>query len=332
MERFRQVVEFSPNAFVLIDRGGLISMVNHQTERLFGYHREELLGQPVEILLPERFREKHPEHRAGFFSNPVPRAMGGGRDLFGRRKDGSEVPVEIGLNPIQTSDGLFVLAAVVDITERRAAQEEMKRMNERLRAALTQNELLLKEVHHRVKNNLQLIISIIDLQIGTIKNEPQKEIFRKVIERIHSMALVHESFYRSPDLSKIEFGQYLRALVNNLLQAFEGGRSIQIHIDCPELYLDVDKAVLCGLLLNELITNSLTHAFEGREEGAIRVEVRRAGPMTDICYRDDGAGLPKKIGSDTLGFTLIRDLGSQLGHIVFPEEGESGYKIRMKTG
>jgi PAS domain S-box-containing protein len=125
-ERFRQAVESAPNGMVMIDPKGTITLVNAQTEKLFGYGREELLGQPVELLVPERFRAKHPEYRSGFFANPQVRSMGVGRDLFGRRKDGSEFPVEIGLNPIKTDEGLMVLSAIVDITERKRAEEALR--------------------------------------------------------------------------------------------------------------------------------------------------------------------------------------------------------------
>jgi len=119
----RVAVEAAPNAMVMVDRDGGIVLVNAQTERLFGHSREELLGQPVEILVPERFRTAHPEKRKGFFVAPQTRSMGAGRDLFGLRKDGLEVPIEIGLNPITTAGGTFALAAIIDITERRRAEE-----------------------------------------------------------------------------------------------------------------------------------------------------------------------------------------------------------------
>jgi len=125
-ETFRLVVESAPNAMVLVDREGRIVLVNRQTEKLFGYSRDELLGQPVESLVPERFRGQHPAHRSEFFAKPEARAMGVGRDLFGRRKDGSEFPIEIGLNPIQTHEGLFVLSAIVDITERQRAEKRFR--------------------------------------------------------------------------------------------------------------------------------------------------------------------------------------------------------------
>jgi PAS domain S-box-containing protein len=121
--KFRMAVEASPNGMVLVDSSGSILLINAEAERLFGYDREELLGQPVECLVPQRFRSDHPRLRSGYFSNPSMRTMGEGRDLFGLRKDGVEIPVEIGLNPIQTDTEVLVLAAVVDISERRQRDE-----------------------------------------------------------------------------------------------------------------------------------------------------------------------------------------------------------------
>ena len=132
--RFRLVVEAAPNAMVMINRAGEIVMVNAQAEAVFGYSRAELLGQPVEMLVPERYRSHHPGMRATFFADPRPRPMGAGRDLYGLKKDGSEFPVEIGLNPIETDEGTMVLSAIVDITERKAAELALRDSAHRLRA------------------------------------------------------------------------------------------------------------------------------------------------------------------------------------------------------
>ena len=127
-ERFRLVVESAPSGMVMIDREGRIVLVNAPAEEMFGYDRGELLGRPVELLVPDRFRGGHPAYRAGFFANPGARAMGVGRELHGRRRDGSEFPVEIGLTPIEMADGLFVISAIADITERKRAEETRSRL------------------------------------------------------------------------------------------------------------------------------------------------------------------------------------------------------------
>jgi diguanylate cyclase (GGDEF)-like protein/PAS domain S-box-containing protein len=125
-QRFRLGVESAPNAMVMSNREGKIVLVNSQGVKMFGYKEEELVGQSVEVLVPQRYRGGHPEHRAGFSARPQARLMGAGRDLYAVRKDGSEFPVEIGLNPIETEEGLLVLSAIVDITARKTAEEEIR--------------------------------------------------------------------------------------------------------------------------------------------------------------------------------------------------------------
>jgi PAS domain S-box-containing protein len=129
-ERFRLVVESSPNAMILINQEGNITLINKQTEILFGYRRTELIGKKLEMLIPERFTHNHANHRSLFFKNPKTRSMGVGRDLFARRKDGTEVQVEIGLNPIETDEGQLVLASIIDITERKIQELSLKKQVE----------------------------------------------------------------------------------------------------------------------------------------------------------------------------------------------------------
>ena len=132
--QFRSVVEWAPTAMLLVNDKGLIEMVNAQAERVFGYAKAELVGQSMEILVPERFRDHHPRLRDEYFSDARARPMGGGRDLFAIRKDGSEFPVEIGLNPVETEDGMMVLSAIVDITDRQQAVASLRMSEERFRS------------------------------------------------------------------------------------------------------------------------------------------------------------------------------------------------------
>jgi len=133
-EKFQLAVESAPNAMIMANHEGRIILVNKQTERLFGYTRGELLGQSIDLLVPQRYRQRHGEHRGTFLSQPTVRPMGAGRDLYGLKKDGGEVPVEIGLNPVPTEEGLSVLASVVDITERKRAEKEVQESEEKFRA------------------------------------------------------------------------------------------------------------------------------------------------------------------------------------------------------
>jgi PAS domain S-box-containing protein len=151
-ERFRLVVESAPNGIVMVNERGEIVLVNSQTEKLFGYDRKELIGQSVEILVPERFSRKHSEYRKGFHDDPRARPIGAGRDLFALRKDGSEFPVEIGLSPIQTAEGVVILSSIVDITERKRAEEVQRDSEERLKAIMdnTTDAILVYDEHGQV--------------------------------------------------------------------------------------------------------------------------------------------------------------------------------------
>src|SRR5262249_55902158 len=146
----------------MINHQGRIVLVNAQTEKLFGYSRAELLGQLVEALVPERFRPRHPEYRETFFNQPTMRAMGVGRDLFGRRKDGSEFPVEIGLNPIETDEGTFVLSAIVDITERKQAEAAIREAERELRQAHDELEARVQERTAEVRRTARFLDSIVE--------------------------------------------------------------------------------------------------------------------------------------------------------------------------
>ena len=149
-EKFREVFEAAPNGMIMVAEDGRIALVNAQVERAFGYQREEIIGLPIETLIPERLRDRHPGHRKDFGGNPQTRAMGVGRDLFGRRKDGSEIPVEIGLNPIRTEEGLFVVVSVIDTSERRQAEAETHGLRQELAhvsRVATMGELTAAVVH-----------------------------------------------------------------------------------------------------------------------------------------------------------------------------------------
>jgi PAS domain S-box-containing protein len=163
--RFRLVVEAAPNAMVMINRAGEVVMVNAQAERVFGYSRAELLGQPVEMLVPERFRSHHPGMRATFIADSRPRPMGAGRDLYGLKKNGSEFPVEIGLNPIETDEGTMVLSAIVDITERKLAEARLQELDSQLLhvSRLSAAGEMAAMVVHELNQPLTVISSYIEL-------------------------------------------------------------------------------------------------------------------------------------------------------------------------
>lgn len=324
--KFKELLEAAPDAMVLVDAGGKIDLVNSQAEALFGYTREELLGQPLEILIPQRYREDHVKHRQSYSKAPRVRRMGAALELFGSRKNGSEFPVEVSLSPLKTSTGVMVMSAIRDISDRKHAED-------RIRASLHEKEVLLKEVHHRVKNNLQVINSILNLQSDTIDDPKVREIFNETRLRIRSIALVHERLYQSQDLARIDFGDYVDGLVADLFRSFGAeGRDIRVQLEVRHPSLAIDKTINCGLVINELISNSLKYAYPSGRGGVISISLAKGGPgMLRLAVKDDGVGLPSDFAtrsSDSLGLKLVRGLSRELGGDALIS-GESGVSFEV---
>jgi two-component sensor histidine kinase len=199
-----------------------------------------------------------------------------------------------------------------------AMETEIEQRVEQIRASLREKETLLKEIHHRVKNNLQVISSLLSLQSDRLADTMVRKLFLDARDRVRSMALVHEKLYNSQNLARVELGEYTRSLMNDLLQGHAALASkVRLRIEQDSVLVPVDVAIPCGLILNELATNALKHAFRERAEGEIAIETRRlADGRIRIVFSDDGDGLPPEIdwrSADTLGLRLIRMLTEQLG-------------------
>ena len=196
------------------------------------------------------------------------------------------------------------------ILQRRKAEEQ-------IRMSLKEKEVLLKEIHHRVKNNLQIISSLLNLQSDRVKEPRALDIFRDSQNRIRSMALVHERLYRSRDLAAIDFSQYIQSLAAFLFRSYGGNeRKVKLDLDIEEVLLAVDVAIPCGLIINELVSNSLKHAFPGTAVGTIGVSLRRNGDMCTLIVKDDGVGFPAAVNireSESLGLQLVHTLATQIG-------------------
>jgi PAS domain S-box-containing protein len=327
-ERIRQVVEATPSALITVNASGRITLVNSQTERLFGYRREDLLNQSVELLVPERFRGQHSHLRTGYFNAAEARPMGAGRDLFGLRKDGTEVPIEIGLNPIRTAEGSFVLASIIDITERQQTEQVTK-------DSLREKETLLKEVHHRVKNNLQIISSVLQLQAGYLRDPQALSAFRECQHRIRSMALIHEKLYQAGNFARINFAEYAQSLVSILVRSYNSPYcAVKLNYEIEAVSLNLDTAIPFALILNEAVSNSLEHAFRGQPRGNIWVRLRQAdeGELI-LSVQDDGIGLADELETEhpsSLGLRLIRILADQL-HGTIEIRRHPGTTITLST-
>ena len=203
-----------------------------------------------------------------------------------------------------------ILSLVLDVTERKQTEEA-------LQASLREKEVLLKEIHHRVKNNMQVISSLVSLQADTIDNPSLRGLFNDLRDQVRSMALVHEKLYQSSSLANVNFAEYTHSLLNYLWRAHgEVAAAIRLTLNMQPVSISVEKAVPCGLILNELVTNALKHAFRDRTNGEITITLH-AGPDNRIRLRvsDNGVGLPANVDwkkSPSLGLRLVQMLAGQL--------------------
>jgi PAS domain S-box-containing protein len=287
--RFRAAVESSPNGMVMIDGGGKILLVNREIERLFGYGREELLGHPIELLVPARVRERHPGLRTEFFAHPQTRSMGAGRDLFGVRKDGTEMPVEIGLNPIETDEGLFVLASVVDITQRKRSESELKRSNEEL-------ERFAYVASHDLQEPLRMVGSYVQLLAKRYQGKLDKDAddfigfaldgalrMQRLIQDLLAFSRVST---RGADLVPTDADAVLgNALANLKLTIEECGAAVS-HDRLPTVKADAGQ--LEHVFLN-LISNALK--FRGTAPPRIHIGASREDGNWRFSVRDNGIGI-----------------------------------------
>jgi two-component sensor histidine kinase len=216
-------------------------------------------------------------------------------------------------------------------------QREVLRSEQTVRASLREKEILLKEIHHRVKNNLQVISSLLNLQARYLPDPAARAIFSQSQNRVQSIALVHERLYESADLSHVNFGKYLSVLLDNIFDTHDAAsRGLSKIIDVGDANLTVDVAIPCGLIVNELVTNALKHAFPGGRTGTVRVSLRGSsdGAM-DLTVQDDGVGMPPSIdprNTVSLGLDLVVTFAEQLNAEmdIMSERGTSfRFRFRM---
>ena len=214
-----------------------------------------------------------------------------------------------------------------EIEERRNAEEKVK-------ASLKEKELLIKEIHHRVKNNMQIISGLLSLQAQKIEDDRSLDLFRISENRVRSMALVHENLYESENLMLIDFNQYIRKLIDHLFHAYGVSRqNIRLTIDVRDVFLDIDRAVPCAQIINELVTNSIKYAFPEDQEGEVGVCFYREGERYSLTVSDNGIGLPEVVDptdQPALGLQLAEALVSQLkGEYVIERNGGTTFRIRF---
>ncbi len=212
---------------------------------------------------------------------------------------------------------------------------ERKKAEELISASLQEKLILLREIHHRVKNNLQVISSLLNLQSGYIEDQKALEIFRESQNRVRSMALIHEKLYQSKDLNKIEFPEYIKSLTQALFSSYNiGAERIALRSDLEGISFEIDTAILCGLIINELVSNSLKHAFPSGTKGEVFIGLHGAGESSyTLIVRDNGIGFPANIDfrkTESLGLQLVTTLTDQLGgSIELIRNGCTEFKIEF---
>jgi PAS domain S-box-containing protein len=313
----RGVLEAAPDAMIVIDDGGTITLANTMAVRMFGYELSTLIGASIDGLVPEPSRATHAAHRQAYVRQPRARAMGEGRELLGVRSDGSEFPVEISLNSLESGGRTLVICSVRDITARRAAEQ-------RLQASLQEKELLLKEIHHRVKNNLQIVASMLTLQAELASDADARTMLEACRQRVTSMALVHEKLYGAADVRRIDLRELVRDIAAMLIGG-SSGISLQIQPAREPIVVDIETAFPASLIANELVTNAIKHAFVGRARGTIAIAVDSlATGRVRLQVADDGVGgvTPETFGrGGSLGSTIVYRLVRQLGGLLAVEPG-----------
>ena len=316
-----QIVSTMSNFLIMLDHNNTIVTINNATTALLGYSKEELIGKPLEYL----FQDPNLEKSSNLHNNASDTIVNFETCL--KSKSGDFIPVLLSKSVIKDESGnlmgiVCIGNNIVEITEAK----------DKIKASLSEKELLLRELHHRVKNNLQIILSLINLQSNGIKDQQDLEIFRESQSRVKSLAIIHEKLYQSADFASINFGEYIQSLVSYLL-SYYSKTDIIVDIDVEkDIVLNMDTAVPCGLIINELVTNSIKFAFPGRKTGKIYIHLNHDDGSLILIIGDNGIGLPEGTdfeNSQKLGLQLVKTLTDQLeGTIQY--NGENGAEFEIK--
>jgi PAS domain S-box-containing protein len=305
--RLRAIMENTTAVIYLMDPESRFLFINRQFEHLFHVHNDEVAGQPLEAVFPPEIAETFRANNRRVLDASQPMEF---EELI-PQDDDLHTYLSIKVPLVNAAQTVYALCGIsTDITER-------KQMEEQLRASLQEKELLLREVHHRVKNNLQVISSLLDLQADAVTDPQVRALFEESQQRIQAMALIHESLYQSTDLAHVNAAAYLRQLSMRLFEAYGAPADrIALHIEADEVWLAVNTAIACGLILQELLSNCFKHAFPADQAGEIHIALQAGpGPQATLMVRDTGVGFPAGLdylAADSLGLQLVSLLIEQL--------------------
>lgn len=307
-DRLMTVVESVPAGIVLVDRSGTVILCNHETEKMFKYGRGELTGQKVEALVPQRHRAQHPTFRHGFTRHPLKRQMGAGRDLTGVRRDGVEFPVEIGLNPIQIDDQDFVLASIVDISERKKSEDEFFRIHEEVQRRSQEMEQFVYTVSHDLKSPLVTSMSFLaflkeDMQEGNVEAVAESI---KCLERAHRRMqqliddLLHLSRVGSMELQlqNVDVQDLVQTVVQSLAEELRKKHlTVELAGDLPVVVADYRRV---QQIIENLIINAIKYGVSGRDP-RVRIFAKETESDVRYCIKDNGPGIQKQFHEKIFG-------------------------------
>jgi len=311
------IVESSVEGIVSFDLDGRITSFNPGAERLYGWREAEVLGRSIyEVMLPAASQETARAFLGRLHTQPRTEPF----ESQHRRRDGSEFPAMVSLAAVYDEREQPTGASVICRDVTRAKADEA-----RVRSSLDEKEVLLMEVHHRVKNNMQIVCSLLSLQSHQARDPDTVDILTDMEARVRAIGLAHEKLYQAPDISRIDLAAHVRDIVQGLVHAFSMSRigRPKVHFDLAETWVGVDTAIPVGLIVNELVTNALKYAFVGRTSGVLSLVLRADGERLYLDVGDDGIGMPppaeRRKGS--LGLRLVTTLVRQLGGVLRQSEG-----------
>ena len=325
-EFLRTVVNSAPNIIYVKDWEGKFKLVNKAASEYYSMEPSEILGKTEAELGKETDIQKISGEDMEVMSTFEPLIIP--EEKFEDAESGNEKWMQIIKVPLKVKDNKRqVLCIITDITARKLAEEN-------IRTSLKEKELLLQEIHHRVKNNLQIIVSLLKLQSKYIFDNRDLEIFNKSRARVETMALIHEKLYKSTDLENIDVGNYLCDLTAQILKAY-GVDSSQVNLDVKSdnVSVGIDTAIPCGLIVNELVSNSLKHAFRINQLGNIKMKICKEDNNIVLYLSDDGVGLPKDFNleeTESMGLQLVTTLVKQLDGTINIESSRNGVNFIMK--
>jgi len=330
LTRLSRAIKASTDSVVISDINAKIVNVNEAVLKMYGTHdKEDLIGKNTfDLIVPEE-----QEKALKGMKKVLQKGYIKSREYNIITKDGGRIPVDMSVSTINDKDGkpIGFVGISRDITERKKAEEKIK-------AALKEKEVMLKEIHHRVKNNMQIMSSLLKLQFARTKSKKLQEMLKTSQNRIHSMALIHERLYQSKDFTRIDFAYYIRSLTVYLFHSYRvDSNLVRLKTDLRDVHIDINRAIPCGLIVNELVSNSLKYAFLGGREGgegeiSIKFYSNKQGKIT-LVVSDNGVGFPEDIdfrNPESFGMQVVNDLVEQLGGTIeLDRKGGTTFKVKF---